>query len=374
LFLGVFLAVNVIEEVRPYRVLSLDGGGMRGLYTASVLNSLMKRFAGQDADAPLDIGKGFNLIVGTSTGGILACGLAAGIPVDQIMDLYRKHGNDIFKSPTPTNRLKMFCWAIKHALSPANPNENLKLALNSIFKTETIKQMYDRRGIGICLNAVNMATHGARVFKTPHNPEKHADNKRSLVDVCLATSAAPIIFPVATVPDPEDEDTFESFVDGGLWANNPVLIALVEALEMAAPDQPIEIVSLGTCPPPSGEALVGKDAQRGLAQWKVGIGALEVAMDAQASGHNFIARFLTDRLTSLGRKVTLLRLKQSAPSSEQADLLGLDNASEKACSTLVQLGSQDGKEIYGDACRTASQYTLLKSIFEQLPKLAITEK
>ena len=63
---------------KPYRVLSLDGGGMRGLYTASVLKSLMNRVSKPGNDK--DIGKGFDLIVGTSTGGILACGLVAGIP------------------------------------------------------------------------------------------------------------------------------------------------------------------------------------------------------------------------------------------------------------------------------------------------------
>ena len=66
-----------IDEIttKPYRVLSLDGGGMRGLYTASLLNTLSDRFGNQ-----LDVGKGFDLIVGTSTGSILAAGLVAGIP------------------------------------------------------------------------------------------------------------------------------------------------------------------------------------------------------------------------------------------------------------------------------------------------------
>lgn len=74
---------------KPFRVLSLDGGGMRGLYTASVLSTLSGRFGGNKI---LDVGKGFDLIVGTSTGGILATALVAGVPIPKVIDLYRQKG------------------------------------------------------------------------------------------------------------------------------------------------------------------------------------------------------------------------------------------------------------------------------------------
>ena len=81
---------------RPFRVLSIDGGGMRGLYAASYLSSLEKQYAATRKAAALDIGKGFDLVTGTSTGGIIACGLAAGIPVDNIAKLYRDYGGRVF--------------------------------------------------------------------------------------------------------------------------------------------------------------------------------------------------------------------------------------------------------------------------------------
>ena len=80
-----------MNQNKPYRVLSLDGGGMRGLYTASVLQSLVNRFSRSNSGNK-DIGKGFDLIAGTSTGGILACGLAAGVPIKNIIELYSKKG------------------------------------------------------------------------------------------------------------------------------------------------------------------------------------------------------------------------------------------------------------------------------------------
>ncbi len=99
------------EHFKPYRVLSLDGGGMRGLYTASLLKSLSERFC---KSSNKDIGKGFDLIVGTSTGGILAAGLVAGIEIDKIIEIYYKEGKNIFKSPVPNNFLRKIIWAFCH--------------------------------------------------------------------------------------------------------------------------------------------------------------------------------------------------------------------------------------------------------------------
>ena len=73
---------NVITKKKPFRVLALDGGGMRGLYSATLLQVLAKRFNREFHDKEPDVGKAFDLICGTSTGAILACALAAGIPLE----------------------------------------------------------------------------------------------------------------------------------------------------------------------------------------------------------------------------------------------------------------------------------------------------
>lgn len=351
---------------KPFRVLSLDGGGMRGLYTAAVLSTLASRFGGGKA---LDVGKGFDLIVGTSTGGILATALVAGVPIPKIIDLYRKRGPIIFRHPLPSGNLQKFIWAIQNALSAANSNTPLSEALTDIFRDETVGQVYERRQIGLCMTSVNIATHKSRVFKTAHDPKRNADDNRKLTEVCLASSAAPMILPIAGVCDVQTTDAVSHFVDGGLWANNPVLIGLVEALLLTEKEQPVEIISIGTCPPPSGAALTGKEANRGVFGWNFGIKALELSMDAQASGHQFIANFLATHFSSHGKPVTILRLDQSSPSSEQAPHLGLDNVSEKAQSTLIQLGNSDGLEIYGKVLADNPNYKVVKDIFNQMPEL-----
>jgi hypothetical protein len=138
-------------------------------------------------------------------------------------------------------------------------------------------------------------------------------------------------------------------------------------------DQSIEIISIGTCPPPSGGALLPEEAKRGVLGWNFGIKALELSMDAQASGHHFMAKFLVEHLRKCNRKVTLLRFEQSAPSSEQANYLGLDSASERACSTLFELGNSDALKLYGKAIDSGNEYNLLEKIFKSMPILTIEE-
>lgn len=345
---------------------------MRGLYTAAVLNTLADRYK-SDSGSVADIGKGFNLIVGTSTGGILASGLAAGVPLEKIISLYCDNGQKIFKSPMPRHGLFKLTWAIRNFLSPANSNEQLHGALHNVFKDETIGELFGRREIGLCITSVNVATHKARVFKTGHDPKRRADDERKIIDVCLASSAAPIIFPIAGIPDPQNKNGLSHFVDGGLWANNPILVALIESLAMAKPMQPIEILSIGTCPPPSGMALTTKEANRGVFGWNFGVKALELSMDAQASGNHSMASFLSEHFIKMGRQIDIIRLDQSAPSSDQAKYLGLDSANEKACSTLIQLGNADALDIYGKSLSINSQYKKLTGIFSSMPMLESTQ-
>ena len=359
-----------LEQIKPYRVLSLDGGGMRGLYTASVLKSLSERFC---KSSKKDIGKGFDLIVGTSTGGILATGLVVGIPIDEIMEIYSTTGRDIFTNPKPnnSNRLKKYWWAFKNRRKPANSNISLLKVLNRIFEDETIGEVYKRRGIGLCIQAIKLVDCSPRVFKTPHNPEKYADNERKLVDVCLATSAAPIIFPVASIPEPSVKKTQEHFIDGGLWANNPTLIGLIEALELSEKDQQIEIISIGTCPVFSGKTLDEKSLDRGIADWEYGVDIFDLSGNAQSISVDFICKFLEKNLKKLGKQVHIYRLPQKHLSPTQAKIIGLDKASKEACDTLMVLGIEDGKQIYGDCCNDSNNENLkiLKNIFINLPDL-----
>jgi len=348
---------------RPFRVLSLDGGGMRGLYSATVLEYLVSRCGG----SARDIGKGFDLIVGTSTGGILASALAAGAPVQKIIQMYIGEGQKIFSDPMPERSAPaaFWTWVLRNTFKAAGNGDQLKAALTTIFGEETLGQLYQRRQIALCLTSMDLVRETARVFKTGHIPLKNMDDALSIVEVCLATSAAPVFFPLAfvgnSIPRP--------FVDGGLWANNPVLIALIEALELTQ-DRPIEIISIGTCPPGAGSSITGSELNRGLFGWDFNTKTVSVSMNAQASGANFAATFLSKQLSRDGRSIRVIRLPQGPASTEHAKYLKLDQSCEKALTTFRTLGEADAISAF-QMCQDPNNVdgqTIL-NIFSEMPLL-----
>jgi patatin-like phospholipase/acyl hydrolase len=216
-------------DLPPLRVLSLDGGGMRGTYTATYLDRLAATFAARRKVASLDIGAAFDLIVGTSTGGIIACALAAGVPLSEVVELYKQHGAAIFLRPLPSSYPGIWSDMRNRPDALASGTEVLRGALAEKLKEKTLGDVYRDRGIAVAIPAVEMSQHNAWVFKTPHMKEttNHRDDNYKLVDVCMATSAAPIYRSLAAVRHPDECSAgYNVFADGGLWANNPVLIGL----------------------------------------------------------------------------------------------------------------------------------------------------
>lgn len=350
----------------PFRVLALDGGGFRGLYTATKLHTLMRRYLPDSKTPDRDIGRAFDLIVGTSTGAILALALASGVSMRKVISLFAEHGPEIFPAPVPSGKKAFVLWALKHHSKPSGKQDVLRKRLADIFGAETIGSMYEKRKICVCIPAVNAGTNRAWVFKTAHLAGKHRDDGYSLVDVCLSSSAAPIFLPIMSVKNPDTQIDKDIFADGGLWANNPVLVGLVEALELAE-GRPIEIVSLGTCPPPSGQVVMDQDLDRGVLAWRAGIKIVESSIDAQASGHNFIAIALARQLTKLNQKCNIIRLPQTPPSMDQVTHLGLDSATVESTRILSQLGKADGEMAHSWSLPgSAEDRAILKDIFQNL--------
>jgi len=354
-------------------VLSLDGGGMRGLYSATVLRVLGDRFAKARQSGPLDIGRGFDLVVGTSTGAIVAAGIAAGIPMAKIATLYEEIGPRIFPRPMPPYRqsprwrdiARSLSWIGRHAHRPAGSTKELASALRDIFGTMTMGQLYERRGIGLAISATRLLQHSPRVFKTAHIPSKDRDDDLSVVDACLASSAAPIYLPLASIT--EDGTAGQVFVDGGLWANNPILLGLIDALAVAADGQPIVIVSVGTCSAPAG-ADPSPKLSRGILGWRGGVLPLTLAMDAQSTATTYAATLLAEQLAPLGRKVEILRCAETKPSHQQAHLLQLDSTSAEALNLMRQLGNADAHETYGWTQGDHRRGAILQRIFERMPE------
>ena len=356
-----------MSENKSYKVLSLDGGGMRGLYSASLLQSLVKYFSQSGDKTDKDIGKVFDLIVGTSTGGILACALAMGVPIRQVIELYSNQGKKIFTHPVPNGGFKQLLWTLKNKFNAVRSSKTLIQELQKIFGNKTMQQLYDERQIALCITAVQVKDHIPQIFKTPHKNHS-TDNNRKVADVCLATSSAPVLFPIAYIPKPENNHTYEDFVDGGLWANSPVLTAVMEAMSCSTKDQNIEIISIGTCPPPTGQMVLNQRANGGILQWRGGIDLAELAMDTQSKANHLIADFLCTQIKNSGKDVRVHRLEQTVPSIAQAKFLSLDQAGERTCRILRQLGETDGKNLY-EKTKRKKESNVLKDIFTNLSDL-----
>lgn len=325
---------------RPYRVLCLDGGGMRGIYSAAYLHKLSEAFkqklgVGED----LDIGSAFDLIVGTSTGAIIAVGLAAGVQPSTILKLYREHGEKIFPVKTPTGVVSAVQQLFTREDHLRKGDHALEVALKSVFGCATLGELYHDRDIALSIPAVQMSRQRAWIFKTAHLPDSfRRDDNYSLVDICKATSAAPIFRSLAAI-DNSDATGYEVFADGGLYANSPIMVGLIDALQVAHEDQEIEIFSLGTCKKPEGQQIPRSKLHRGLKEWKFGAEAASLAIDVQDEFQSEIARLLCPHLKHWVKLISFPRTESTVHTMQYLDL---DETSDNAAEALI---SQAGADI-----------------------------
>jgi patatin-like phospholipase/acyl hydrolase len=242
-----------------FRILSLDGGGIKGAFTASVLAAI-------EDEIKEPIGEYFDLIAGTSTGGILALGLGFRIPAKKIMEFYRDMGPQIFPVMGRLGIKGLF----RQLFGTKYSHAALRAAL--------VQVLADRK-FGESKNRLVIPTYdavGGRIFllKTAHHPRFRYDIDAPAVDVALATSAAPTYFAASPFPT----HVGSSFVDGGVWANNPILAAVIEAVcFLNVPLDQIDVLSIGTTATPFNIAR-NKDA--GIIRWNVGM--INLMFEAQA--------------------------------------------------------------------------------------------
>lgn len=244
---------------REFRILSIDGGGIRGIFPAAVLADLEARFLGGASIAGC-----FDLTAGTSTGGILALGLGAGLTAAQLRDLYVDRGCEIFPPLGPgfVGRVRRRLRAARRYVRYIYDQDALAQVLQEVLGD----RLFGSSACRLCVPSFD-GTHGeVYIFKTPHHPDFKLDWREPMLKVALATSAAPSYYRPLRAGG-------YTFVDGGVWANNPVMIALVEALaSFDVTREQIRILSLGC-----GEGIYsvggGKVSWGGMVQWRDIIGA-----------------------------------------------------------------------------------------------------
>lgn len=244
---------------RPFRILSVDGGGIRGILPASILAEFETRFLGGGS-----IAGHFDMIAGTSTGGIIALGLAHGLTARAVQTFYVERGPLIFPELSAFGRLMRRFRRYRRYIYDSDV---LERELLRIFGDTPFGEARTR----LCIPSFE-GVHGEPwLFKTPHHPDYRRDRVERMVRVGLATSAAPTYF--KAVPN-----NGYIMVDGGLWANNPIMNAVTDALTCFDIDRSqVRVLSLGC-----GETSFKVDPARaggGMFHWT---GAISAAMRAQS--------------------------------------------------------------------------------------------
>lgn len=357
-------------RIEPFRVLCLDGGGMRGIYTAAFLDRLLDQYRRIRNEGHLDLGSGFNLIAGTSTGSIIACAAAIGRPMSDLVKLYWDFGAKIFPERITDSKAKLVSRIAKGGAVVRAGDLALREALTAELGDLTMLDVFKKRGISLAIPAVDMSTHRSWVFKKTKTSGVRDDNYR-LVDVCLASSAAPIYRSLAAIKNPDSKhEQVQVFADGGLWANNPVMVGMLDALLNADDGQPIEIFSLGTCSRPEGEEIAPDDVHRSMLQWKLGADVGPLSITAQEFAFDNMARMFANVFSKCGRQVHHVRFPQQKIPAAKLEYLGLDDSRPEAMNALISQASTDA-DMVKRACDDPRnpQGQLIHSLMMSLPTM-----
>lgn len=260
------------------KILSIDGGGIKGVFPAAFLEQLEEQLGEPIVNY-------FDLIVGTSTGGIIALGLGMGFSAKEINSFYEKYGPSIFQ-PRKQGILAKLARKVTTGYSDMlfdtkYDAKALKYALHELFGNRIIGDSQTR----LVIPSFNIQKGTVRIYKTRHHPRFEFDWKKSVVEAALATAAAPLYF-----------QTFKTesgvpLIDGGVFANNPVSLAAVEAIGVLKwlPEE-LRILSLGCTEEPININL--EKEHLGAADWKLGL--IEVFMKSQSSSSYGMATLLLD--------------------------------------------------------------------------------
>lgn len=287
------------------RILSIDGGGIRGLIPATIIASW------ETVLGP--IANNFHMITGTSTGGILATALAKGVSANDLINFYKAKGPEIFSSSI---------GSLGGLAGQMYDSQPLEAAIKSVLKGTLSTIQKD-----LLVTSYDLQARMPFLFKSwkargieLNVDERASDNNFQLSDMARATSAAPTFFPPAKVKSATGK-TY-GLIDGGVYANNPAMCAYVAARRLYPKADEYIIVSLGTGaltkPVPFADAL-----DYGLAGW------LRPLLDIMFDGVSSTTEYELSQLP----QVSQYRFQTSLAGASEA----MDDASETNLNNLIKV-------------------------------------
>jgi hypothetical protein len=284
------------EKCKRFKILSLDGGGIRGLVSAYMLLEIEKQLK-ENGKPP--IREYFDMIAGTSTGSILAAGIALGYPIEELIDIYENRGLEIFpyQKLYHWKRLKLL---FKYGISaPKFSNEGLinllkkekrfqKQEEDGTYRYITLQEVgkqigKDEKQPIVLILAFDTIYRNTTFFTNDSLAEKNKRwfNNIPLWEICVSSASAPTFFPAYELKyrEQDKEDWTFPHVDGGVTANNPSLCAIARAIKLGHKLEDISLLSIGT-----GEnkkpLIFNKIVKWGLIEW--GLRISDVFMEGQA--------------------------------------------------------------------------------------------
>ena len=316
-------------EQKPFKILSIDGGGIRGVLPARFLCEMEDQLIRNGIEDPR-LCDYFDLICGTSTGGIIAIGLALGMKSKDILNLYKQHGERIFKKQ---NRVKV--------LVRNSSFYNSKYLHDILLETfKSFSENGDTR-IGhaktrLCIPTFNAFSGSINVYKTPHHPNLNRDYLIPAHHAAVSTSSAPFYFAPHSFkyvcPKTGTQSDSVNNIDGGVFANNPTLIGIIEATQsLQIPFDEIQVLSIGT-----GNTKFNEISSRrrfGPLYWiNGGVRIMELMFNTQSQHTDNLIKFLNQGLGQNGENKFIYKRIQTE--FQKDEKFNLDDASKLKISQL----------------------------------------
>jgi patatin-like phospholipase/acyl hydrolase len=296
--------------VARFQILSLIGGGIRGAFVTSYLKELEQKLGRPIAES-------FDLIAGTSTGGIIAAGLAFGRSAEEMHQFYVDYGASIFteRDPYKAKGLYRFLYPTVNWIFKKRTGGSLDTVFRARYCPHALEYSFEK-GFGdhtlgdikctrLIMPSVNLTKGEPHVFRSTHLPKAIHDKDIKIAEAVIATTAAPTYFPHRKIGD-------NAFVDGGVWAADPSMLAIAEAIRVQQFEKKLDpsatistndihLLSVGTGKAEFSLSPPGADA--GLLFWASRIA--DVMGTSQSQGvHLPLKFFLGDRYRHVNFKMT----------------------------------------------------------------------
>ncbi len=323
--------VNHPDSSKPFRILSIDGGGVRGVLPAKLLSEMESHL--DKSNEKKSLWECFDLITGTSTGGIIAIALALGVPAQDVLTLYLDKSRIIFGD----KKGKVGRWFYsKHERT------DLEIITRKLFAQYNggVDPLLGNCKTSVAIPVYDLNNGRPKVLKSNYHPSLVRDHQIPAYMAALATSAAPTFFdPYSAVYRDSVGKKIEFFhnVDGGVFANNPSLGCLIEVQRsFNIPLENIKMLSLGT-----GHIRHFDKSQRsnyGLGYWVKKTRLIEVFLQAQAQEvENLIGIMKNGIGQTEPDRFSYLRLDVEMNSKTKIEM---DETSRKKLDYLSDLGRQ----------------------------------